>query len=59
MNEMRDPFTNERITDFDAAYLLSPYKRTNYDNVKRLKEKGIVYKTRKNQNIEKGGIYLY
>jgi hypothetical protein len=54
MNEMRDPYTNQRITDFDAAYLLSPYKRANYDNVKRLKEKGIIYKTRKNQNIENG-----
>lgn len=58
MKDIYDPYTNERITDFDAAYLLKPYhKNRNKELNDRLKEHSIQY-TRKKDKADKNYIFV-
>jgi hypothetical protein len=50
MKEINDPYTNTRITDFDAAYLIEPYRHDKNNIHARLKEKGITYTLKRQHN---------
>jgi len=58
MKSINDPYTDERLTEFDAAYIIQPYTHNSGNLNTRLREKNIKYRTLKKQPMNGDNIFI-